>query len=97
MATRKLKVNKGAITPYIRKIARLEAEVERTKGPVSNEFLLAFVRHLIRETTSSDMIWLALDAAKRETGATKEELEALLTAVSEERTAHPIYPPGFMP
>ena len=60
--------------------------------------LLSFLKHLIRECQNRDMVLLALSAATRETGASKEEVDLVHEAVLNEmkKGAH-LYPEGFMP
>jgi hypothetical protein len=52
---------------------------------VRPEFLLAFVRALIRNTTNGDLIALSIIAAKSETGASDEEVQVLADAIRNER------------
>ena len=65
--------------------------------PVSNAFLTAFVRNLIREVHQGDLIHLALYSAAAETGASKEEVKVLLEVLRREQRENPRYPAGFMP
>jgi hypothetical protein len=56
---------------------------------------LEFARQLIRNTVSGDALDLAVMAARQHTGASDEEMRALLRAVQNERAAYGIWPEGF--
>ena len=80
--------------PALRKKAALAA---RRKLPqVRPEVLLEFVRLLVRETHSGDIIKLVLGWTQAHTKATDEEMAVLIAAIKQERK-HSMWPPGFMP
>lgn len=62
--------------------------------PVRVEVLVEFTRALIRENPSSDLLYLAMAAAKRRSEATDDEMELLKIAVLSERL-HSTWPEGF--
>jgi len=53
--------------------------------------LFAFVCHLVRHTTSGDLLYLSL-ASCRDVGATDEEVAALTRAVKQAREGAPFTP-----
>lgn len=73
-----------------RVLVRIEQLAERTdRGPqVRPEFLIAFVRALIRGTFSGDTLMLALYAARDASGATEGEMKVFLEAIRNERAGH---------
>lgn len=81
--------------PEGREIQDDDAGAEREVPACRPEFLLAFVRNLVREV-SGDLLFLALAAARKETGATKEEEKLLIKALREEQK-HSQWPTDFMP
>ena len=57
-------------------------------GPqVRPELVIAFVRALIKNTMNGDVIALALMRARSESGASEEEVRALVQAIRNERPA----------
>lgn len=63
--------------------------------PVPFALLLSFTRHLIREQCGSDAMILAMYAARREQGATEEQMQLLLKAVMKEHATYGLWPKGF--
>lgn len=60
----------------------------------SIEFLVSFVRHLIRNCPSSDVLMLSVLAASKEAGITSEQATEFIKAVLEEQgKSH--WPKGF--
>lgn len=52
---------------------------------VSRELMLAFIRRLVRETRNGDVLTLAIYAARKESGASDEEVALLCEALINER------------
>jgi hypothetical protein len=76
------------------------ANVQQRQGEddpveVRPDLLLAFVKHLCRITVSGDAIWLAVYAAQKDIGATREEVKALLRAAWSENVTNSQWPEGF--
>ena len=62
-----------------------ESERGQEGDAPSIEFLVAFVRHLIRNNPSSDTLFLAVLAAPKEVGITQEQANKFVAAVLDEQ------------
>ena len=71
-----------------------ESEQRSGRNAASIEFLIAFVRHLIRENPSSDALYLAMRAAAKEVGITQEQAQLFRAAIMMEQRKAP-WPKGF--
>lgn len=69
-----------------------EAPGQEAGAPV--EFLIAFVRNIIRENPSHDVYYLAMAAAKKECPITAEQEVAFAKAIAHERDQS-FWPKGF--
>lgn len=72
---------------------------EHGPDPVSEEavpiqFLIAFIRNVIRQHPSGDIYYLAMASAKRMFPITKEQEQAFMKAVLHE-TKNSVWPQGF--
>ena len=67
---------------------------DEQRPPVPVEFLLAFVRALIRNHPSTDAMYLALAAASRQVPISKKQGEAFIEAVTQEMESS-VWPKGF--
>jgi hypothetical protein len=66
-----------------------ESERGQEGDAASVEFLVAFVRHMIRNNPSSDTLFLAVLAASKEVGITQEQANEFVAAIlSEQRKSH---------
>jgi hypothetical protein len=77
----------------------LQLDEQRSAGdvgqdPVPVEFLVAFVRHLIRNNPSGDCLALAIYAAAGEFSITNEQARKFIQAVMHEKENSP-WPKGF--
>ena len=72
----------------------LESEQRQDGDAPPIEFLIAFVRNLIRENPSSDGLYLAMSGAAREVGITTEQAAAFTKAVMAEQRRS-AWPAGF--
>lgn len=76
----------------------LHASVQQRQGgdptPVRLDLLVAFTKHLIRNTVSECAIWLSIYAAAEETGVTRQEAELMVKSVMAEH-AQRNFPEGF--
>lgn len=59
------------------------------------EVVLEFTRQLVHNTVSRDVLALAVYAARDRTGASDEEMTALLEAVQNEHATFNVWPKGF--
>ena len=71
-----------------------EPEQRQDSDAAPIEFPIGFVRHLIRENPSSDVLYLAMCGAAQEVGITKEQAERFMRAILSERTKS-WWPEGF--
>lgn len=72
----------------------LKHELGQEGDAPSIEFLVAFVRHLIRNNPSSDTLFLAVLAASKEVGITQKQANEFVAAVmDEQKKSH--WPEGF--
>jgi hypothetical protein len=78
------------------KMAR-RGKLRKGQATLRPEVLLEFVRALVANTHSGDVIHLALLQTKSRTKATKRELAVLVGAIMQERGPGGGFPPGFMP
>jgi len=77
----------------------LQLDEQRSAGDAGEaaapvEFLIAFVRHLIRNNPSGDCLALAIYAAAREFHITNEQAKKFIQAVMHEKENSP-WPKGF--
>lgn len=75
----------------LRRRGVLQQHEQRPAVPVA--LLVAFTRRLVRYVCSGDAIWLAMNDAKNDIGATDEEVAALQAAIDEHAGRN--FPPGF--
>lgn len=86
----------------VRRRGVLHAPVQHRAGgdpapaasPVRLDLLVAFTKHLIRNTCTSDPIWLSIYAAAEETGVTEDEMKLMMKSVMVEH-AQRNFPEGF--
>ena len=79
-----------------KKLAKRTA-LDATTINVRPGVMLAFVRALVRNTWSGDVLTLTLLQTKTDADATDEEIASLKAAILQERNSHPQSPKGFMP
>ena len=77
----------------------LQSAQQRPQGnadqyPIPVEFLIAFVRHMIRNNPSQDCILMAMSSAAREFGISEAQSKEFIKAVMHE-TKQSAWPPGF--
>jgi len=87
-------VHRGGVLQHAERRPACAAGEGERPGTVSIELLLAFTRALIHEHPSGCVLTLALHQAASQTGASKEELEALQLAVMGE-ASQSSWPKGF--
>ena len=61
---------------------------------INVQFLIAFIRQVIREMPSMDVYYLALSAAKHQFPLTSEQEQAFMNAILNETKSSP-WPDGF--
>src|SRR5687768_2276819 len=76
------------------KLAILQPGRREEASPVRVELLVEFVRAMIRERPSQDLLELCLSQARHRTGASQEECDTFRTAIMAE-AAQGHWPPGF--
>ena len=75
-------------------LQRVPVQFGSRRDDIAFTLLLSFARHLVQNTVSHDALWLALDSAQRDMGATEDQMVLLRLAVKRERAAGP-WPEGF--
>jgi hypothetical protein len=59
------------------------------------ELLVAFTRHLIRNTVGGDAMYLAINSARVDLGVSRDAVQTMLRAVLQEHATHSIWPKDF--
>lgn len=70
--------------------------ISEPAGRVDKDFLVAFVRHLVR-SVGGDLLRLAIYAAVAETGVSEEDVKRIMAVLRREQAENSMWPSGFMP